>query len=255
MLALPMPEITSPAPDLLFPFLTFFFALFGSLLGSFSNVVILRMAEGRSVVFPPSSCPHCKHQLSPLDLIPVFGWLLLLGKCRYCKAPISYQYPLVEASAAIIVGGMFAANGLNAAFIAGASWSMIWFIVSILHVRRECVAPAPFLWPFAYRLVLEFAVAPIQPLVWMTSIAGGAVMGAVVRYRHPESPSAAWFGTTVVYLLSTQRLGMAYPAALSVILALAARPGEAAIRHSTHAMFVLNVAGIAAFVWNGHSGW
>ncbi|HOT27010.1 MAG TPA: prepilin peptidase [Candidatus Ozemobacteraceae bacterium] len=250
-----MPEITHAAPDLLFPFLTFFFALFGSLLGSFSNVVILRMAEGRSVVFPPSSCPHCKHQLSPLDLIPVFGWLLLLGKCRYCKAPISWQYPLVEASAAAIVGSTFAANGLNAAFVVGAAWSMIWFIVSILHLRRECTAPAPFLWPLAYRLALGYAVAPIQPLVWAAALGGGAVMGAIMRYRHPASSAVAWFGITVVNLLSTQKLGMGYLAALPIILVLAARSDESAVRQSTYAMFVWNVAGIAACAWSGNPGW
>lgn len=250
-----MPEITHAAPDLLFPFLTFFFALFGSLLGSFSNVVILRMAEGRSVVFPPSSCPHCKHQLSPLDLIPVFGWLLLLGKCRYCKAPISWQYPLVEASAAAIVGSTFAANGLNAAFVAGAAWSMIWFIVSILHLRGECTAPAPFLWPLAYRLALGYAVAPVQPLTWAAALGGGAVAWAVVRYRHPESPAAAWFGITVANLLSTHRLGTAYLAVLPVILVLAARPGESPVRQSAYAMFAWNVAGIALCAWAGNPGW
>jgi len=250
-----MPEITPPTPDLLIPFLTFFFALFGSLLGSFSNVVILRMAEGRSVVFPPSSCPHCKHQLSPLDLIPIFGWLLLLGKCRYCKAPISWQYPLVETSAAAIVGSAFAAHGLSAAFVAGAAWSMIWFVVSVLHLRQECVAPAPFLWPFAYRLVLGYAVAPFQPFAWIAALGGGAVMGAVVRYRHPESPAAAWFGVTVVNLLSTQWLGTISLAALPLIIILAARRGEAAARQAVYAMFLWNIAGIAACAWTGNSGW
>ena len=250
-----MPEIIHSEPDLLFPFLTFFFALFGSLLGSFSNVVILRMAEGRSVVFPPSSCPHCKHQLSALDLIPVFGWLLLLGKCRYCKAPISWQYPLVEASAAAIVGSAFAANGLSAAFVAGAAWSMIWFIVSVLHLRQECIAPAPFLWPLAYRLVLGYAVAPVHPLAWAAALGGGVVMGAVMRFRHPESPTAAWFGITVVNLLSTQHLGAAYLAGFPFILALVARPGESAVRQSTYAMFAWNVVGIAACAWTGNPGW
>lgn len=250
-----MPEITYTTPDLLFPFLTFFFTMFGSLLGSFSNVVILRMAEGRSVVFPPSSCPHCKHQLSPLDLIPVFGWLLLLGKCRYCKAPISCQYPLVEASAAVIVGSAFAANGLNAVFVASAAWTMIWFVVSILHFRRECVAPAPFLWPLAYRLVLGYAVAPFNPLIWTAALGGGAMMGGVIRFRHPESPALAWFGVTAVNLLATQGLGIPYLAALPAIVVLAARPGESGIRLAASALFLWNIAGIAASAWAGLLRW
>lgn len=250
-----MPEITDVSPDLLFPFLTFMFTLFGSLLGSFSNVVILRMAEGRSVVFPPSSCPHCRHQLSPLDLIPVFGWLLLLGKCRYCKAPISWQYPLVEATAAVIVGSAFAANGLSAAFVASAAWSMIWFIVSIIHVRRECVLPAPFLWPLAYRLVLGYAVAPFHPVVWAAAIAGGAILGIVIRLRHPESAALPWFGATAVNLLATQGLGLPYLAVLPAVALLAARPGESGIRLATFALFLWNIAGIAACAWTGILHW
>ena len=48
------------------------------------------------IVREPSHCPHCKHPLSALDNIPLFGWLLLRGRCRYCQARISIQYPLVE---------------------------------------------------------------------------------------------------------------------------------------------------------------
>ena len=48
------------------------------------------------IVREPSHCPHCKHPLAARDNIPLLGWLLLRGRCRYCKATISVQYPLVE---------------------------------------------------------------------------------------------------------------------------------------------------------------
>lgn len=59
-------------------------------------------AEDYSIVRGRSMCPHCHHTLAARDLVPVFSWLLLRGKCRYCKAPISWQYPLVELLTAVL---------------------------------------------------------------------------------------------------------------------------------------------------------
>lgn len=66
------------------------------LIGSFYNVVAIRLLKRESFVFPPSHCPQCKHSLSVLDLIPLFSYLLLKGKCCYCKTRISGLYPLGE---------------------------------------------------------------------------------------------------------------------------------------------------------------
>ena len=97
----------------------------GLLVGSFLNVVILRLparlvhawkmqsrelleldgadvaAAPPGIVREPSHCPNCKHRLSAADNIPVVSWLLLRGRCRYCGAPISAQYPLVELLSAV----------------------------------------------------------------------------------------------------------------------------------------------------------
>lgn len=70
--------------------------VFGTAIGSFLNVVIYRMPRRESVVFPASHCPRCRHKLAWYDLIPVFSYLLLSGRCRYCKEPISAYYPIVE---------------------------------------------------------------------------------------------------------------------------------------------------------------
>ena len=71
--------------------------LFGLLFGSFMNVCISRMPEDRSVVSPRSACPGCGAPVAARDNIPVLSWLLLGGRCRSCKAPISPLYPTVEA--------------------------------------------------------------------------------------------------------------------------------------------------------------
>jgi leader peptidase (prepilin peptidase)/N-methyltransferase len=71
--------------------------LFGITIGSFLNVCILRIPKGESIVTVPSHCMSCGKRLHWYELIPLFSWLILRGKCRGCKAPVSPQYPLVEA--------------------------------------------------------------------------------------------------------------------------------------------------------------
>jgi leader peptidase (prepilin peptidase) / N-methyltransferase len=83
-------------------YIIFFFAL-GACVGSFLNVVVWRLPRNESIVSPPSRCPFCEHRLAWYDNIPVFGWLALRGRCRYCFNPISARYPTVE----FLVGAMF----------------------------------------------------------------------------------------------------------------------------------------------------
>lgn len=76
--------------------------ILGAAVGSFLNVVIYRIPAGLSVLFPPSRCPHCLRRLKAYDNVPVFGWLWLKGRCRYCKSSIAIRYPLVEAATGIL---------------------------------------------------------------------------------------------------------------------------------------------------------
>ncbi|MBK7405355.1 MAG: A24 family peptidase [Phycisphaerales bacterium] len=75
---------------------------FGSCVGSLINVLVYRMPLGLSVVRPASRCPKCGHLLSWRENIPVLGWLLLRGRCRFCKSPISPEYPIVEAFVGLV---------------------------------------------------------------------------------------------------------------------------------------------------------
>lgn len=68
----------------------------GTAIGSFLNVVIHRVPREQSIVFPNSKCPKCDTPIRAYDNIPLLGWLMLGGKCRACKAPISVRYPAVE---------------------------------------------------------------------------------------------------------------------------------------------------------------
>lgn len=73
-----------------------FLILFGLAIGSFLNVVILRVPLGKSIVFPASHCFTCKKNLKWYHNIPLFSWLFLGGKCAFCKTKISIQYPIIE---------------------------------------------------------------------------------------------------------------------------------------------------------------
>ena len=100
--------------------LTYFF-IFGLIFGSFFNVVILRPFSNESIVLPPSKCPKCNHKLAWYDNIPLFSFLILRAKCRYCKEPISWQYPFVE----FLTGVMFVCSYLKF----GLSWECLFAII------------------------------------------------------------------------------------------------------------------------------
>ena len=75
---------------------TLLFFLFGTIIGSFLNVCIVRLPQEKSVVFPSSHCPKCQKSIAWYDNIPLLSWLLLGGKCRHCKSSISIRYWVIE---------------------------------------------------------------------------------------------------------------------------------------------------------------
>jgi leader peptidase (prepilin peptidase)/N-methyltransferase len=88
--------------------------VFGLLIGSFLNVVVWRVPRGESVVRPPSHCPSCDTPIAPWDNIPLLSWLLLRGRCRTCRNPISVRYPLVELATGALFAGVAAWSGPQA---------------------------------------------------------------------------------------------------------------------------------------------
>jgi leader peptidase (prepilin peptidase) / N-methyltransferase len=76
--------------------------VFGTLIGSFLNVVVYRVPAGLSIVRPGSACPACRHEVRGWDNLPVLSWLVLRGRCRDCRAAISVRYPLVEAGTGLL---------------------------------------------------------------------------------------------------------------------------------------------------------
>lgn len=94
-----------PVDELMTPLNNLFMAaslIMGLLVGSFCNVCVGRWPHGDSVVSPGSRCPKCMNAIAWFDNIPLLSWLLLGAKCRNCKAPISWQYPVVEALTGVL---------------------------------------------------------------------------------------------------------------------------------------------------------
>ena len=87
--------------------------LYGTVIGSFVNVLIYRLPKGENIATEHSHCMTCGHKLRWYDLVPLFSWLALKGKCRYCKAKISVQYPVIEAVNGFGYVLVFAVNGFN----------------------------------------------------------------------------------------------------------------------------------------------
>jgi leader peptidase (prepilin peptidase)/N-methyltransferase len=95
------------------PIIAAFVILFGLAMGSFLNVCITRLPLRQSVVAPRSRCPQCGHGISAADNIPVLSWLRLRGRCRHCKASISWRYPAVEIATATLFLLCFLLFGLT----------------------------------------------------------------------------------------------------------------------------------------------
>lgn len=136
---------------------TVFFAIFGLLIGSFLNVVIHRLPimmqresdnyvaseTGKdpvhqtryNLIVPRSACPHCNHQISALENIPVISYLIIGGKCRGCKAPISLRYPIIEALTGLLSAYMIWHFGSG---IAGMSAVVfVWLLVAMTFIDAD----------------------------------------------------------------------------------------------------------------------
>ncbi len=195
-----------------------FAGVLGLVVGSFLNVVILRLPERMAasweqearevlaleaepvplppgIVREPSHCPQCKHKLSALDNIPVFGWLFLRGRCRYCQMKISIQYPLVELLCGVLSAVIVCKFGPSWSALAGLvlTWSLI--ALSGIDFRTQLLPDQltlPLLW-----------VGLLLALLPMFVAAPSAIIGAAIGYL--SLWSVYW-----LFKLLTGKEGMGY---------------------------------------------
>jgi len=117
----------------------------GLCFGSFLNVCILRLPRDQSLLKPRSRCPHCKQPIAWRDNIPVFSWLRLRGKCRWCHKPISVQYPVIEALVGVLWGAAVLAYGLSFHAISGAVFGTVLLGIAITDARHYLI-PDEYTW-------------------------------------------------------------------------------------------------------------
>jgi len=114
-----------------------FAAVLGLVVGSFLNVCILRIPAGESIVRPASRCPKCGKPIAPYDNVPVLSWLVLRGRCRNCRAPISVMYPVVEFLSAALFVACLLAFGPGLAAVKWAVFCAILLVLAVTDVRER----------------------------------------------------------------------------------------------------------------------
>ncbi|MDH3329171.1 MAG: prepilin peptidase [Desulfobulbaceae bacterium] len=176
---------------LLFSITSFFF---GGIVGSFLNVVILRLPEeGESIVFPPSRCPSCKTAIRWYDNIPILSFILLAGKCRACRLPISWQYPLVEFCMALLSLALYTKFGLSFEFFFYFLFTASLLVIIFIDIHHQII-PDVISLP---GIVIGFAGSFLNAQVSWQQSGFGVLIGGGILYAIATS-----------YYLFTGREGM-----------------------------------------------
>lgn len=171
-----------------------FAVVFGAVVGSFLNVVILRLpAEGESIVMPASHCPGCGTPLHWYDNIPVLSFVFLLGRCRSCRQPISWQYPLVELAMAGLSLALFQKFFISLAFLCYFAFCAALLVIIFIDLAHQIIPDVISLPGIAVGFLCSF----LHPyLSWQDAAIGIAAGGGVL------------YAVAMGYYLVTGREGM-----------------------------------------------
>lgn len=152
-----------------------FVLTFGLIVGSFLNVVILRSDDLKTIIADRSHCPKCKHTLGWYDLIPLFSYIYLRGKCRYCSKKISIQYPLVELIAAVIFILLF----INFNFLAFIFYSIIFSLLLVVAVHDVKTQEIPSVFNYITILLLLSGAWHFGEMTFANMLLGGLIGGGI----------------------------------------------------------------------------
>src|ERR1051325_9665688 len=132
--------------------------ILGAIIGSFLNVVIHRVPRQQSIVFPNSACPSCRTPLRPYDNIPILSFLILGGRGRFCRKPISIRYPIVETLIALLFIGVTLRDG--ASLILPFDFAFVAALVALIFIDAEhMILPNVITYPgMIFALLMRLAV-------------------------------------------------------------------------------------------------
>ncbi len=186
-----------------------FFFIFGLIVGSFLNCVIWRLDSKKTFLSGRSACTKCKHKLSFGDLIPILSFIILKGKCRYCKEKISWQYPLVELAAGILFvltihSLQFTTYNFKEIF-AVSYWLFVVSSLLIIFVYdfKHYIIPDKVLFPAIFITVLYRLLEVFQRANWNFSDLGLKALHLITNYLFSGLGAAAFF--LIIFLLSKGR--------------------------------------------------
>jgi len=208
------------------------FAFFpGLAIGSFLNVVAVRVPARLSIVRPGSTCQSCSAPIAWYDNVPVVSWLLLRGRCRNCKAPIPVKYPIVELGTALLVSACVLRFGATADAFVCALFCAVLVTISVTDLERR-VIPNRVVLPAAAIVLAGRTLVHPSPAWAIAAVAGAAfLLVAALAY-----PGGLGMGDVKLALLLGAALGKTLPvglmagmlAALVPSILLLARHGQAA---------------------------
>ena len=180
------------------------FFVFGIIFGSFFNVVGLRVPKEKSIVSPPSHCTTCNRRLRTFDLIPVFSYLALRGKCRGCGQKISPVYPLME----FVTGALFAFSFVQLGFSYELVIALLFVSLLVIITASDIaymIIPDKVLLPFAITFLLLRWLIPTSP--WWDSLLGAAVGFTVLYFIAVVSKGGMGGGDIKLFLVIGLVLG------------------------------------------------
>jgi leader peptidase (prepilin peptidase)/N-methyltransferase len=158
------------------------FTVLGLSVGSFLNVCSDRLPAGRSIINPPSACDACQKRLGFRDLVPVFSYLWLRGRCRYCHTPIPWRLPAVEAAMGVVFPLLYWYYGLSLELGFSLVYTCLLTLIMLIDIEHQLI-PDKVVYP---GMVLALAFSPFQPALGtgaglrvISAVSGGAA-GLVV---------------------------------------------------------------------------
>ena len=188
--------------------------LLGLVIGSFLNVVIYRVPRGESIVLPGSHCPQCGHRLRAWELVPVFSFFLLRGRCRVCKADISWRYSLVE----VLTGCLFFLKTyLDQGFSLGLLFDLIFvsFLLVLTFIDIDhFLLPDVLVFPLLVLGLLRIFVVPGE-FGWLPYLVGVVVAGGGFWLIAKLYPKGLGFGD--VKLVAALGAYLGFPKVLAAI--------------------------------------
>jgi len=154
-----------------------FVFVFGTMVGSFLNVVIYRLPREISIWYrPPSSCPKCQTPIRWYDNLPVVSWLVLRARCRSCRAPISIRYPLVELASGVLTLLAFMRWGLSVTGVEVVVFSWVSLVLGLIDLDFQILPD----WLTYPSIVFGLGCSWLGGYTWWLDSLIGALVGAMI---------------------------------------------------------------------------